>query len=382
MTRNQTKTEARTDGLDGVVVAETEISGIDGERGRLWVRGHDVETLAHERTFEELLALLLEGALPDEEGLSRWRSSLGIARLRAFEDLWRMGAALEAENAMDALRAATACLEEDGVGNGSRTSRTIDTRIIGALPVFAAAWHRRRQDLAPVPPDPGRSHAEDFLHMLHDAEPHPARVLAMNRYWVTVAEHGMNASTFVARVVASTHSDKVSIVTAALGALKGPLHGGAPGPVLDMLDAIDTHGGSATTWLRAELAAGRRIMGLGHRVYRVRDPRAAVLEEATQQLQQAGLSSAYLERARRAEKAANRLLAELHPERTLAANVEFYTAVLLDGLGLPRTLFTATFAVARVAGWLAHAAEQRDGGRILRPRQRYVGARPDLMVSA
>jgi citrate synthase len=368
---------AHSDGLDGVVVAETEISGIDGELGRLWVRGHDVETLAREQSFEAFLGLLLDGALPDETGAARWRCALGAARLRAFDGLWRMGAALEAEDGMDALRAAAACLEED-----SPNSRSTDTRIIAALPVFAAAWYRRRQGLHPVPPDPRCSHAEDFLRMMLDAAPHPARVRAMNRYWVTVAEHGMNASTFVARVVASTHSDKVSIVTAALGALKGPLHGGAPGPVLDMLDAIGDEADAAATWLRDELAAGRRIMGLGHRVYRVRDPRAAVLEEATQELEQAGLGSAYLERARQVEKAATDVLAELHPERTLAANVEFYTAVLLDGLGLPRSLFTPTFASARVAGWLAHAAEQRSGGRILRPRQRYVGPRPGQRLSA
>jgi citrate synthase len=190
----------------------------------------------------------------------------------------------------------------------------------------------------------------------------------------------MNASTFTARVVASTQSDLVSAVVAALGALKGPLHGGAPGPVLDMLDAI-AEPECAEEWLEAELTAGRRIMGLGHRVYRVRDPRAAVLEEATQRLEQAGPASHYLRLARAVEQAAVGVLAKRHPGRTLETNVEFYTAVCLDALGLPRELFTPTFAVARVAGWLAHAEEQNAGGRIIRPRQRYVGPSPQPTVT-
>jgi citrate synthase len=202
-----------------------------------------------------------------------------------------------------------------------------------------------------------------------------ARARALDAYLVTVAEHGMNASTFTARVVASTGSDLVSAVVAALGALKGPLHGGAPGPVLDMLDAIGRPE-RAEAWLEAELAAGRRIMGLGHRVYRVRDPRAAVLEEAAARLEAAGVGSRYLRLARAVERAAVGVLARRHPGRRLETNVEFYTAVLLDAVGLPRALFTPVFAAGRVAGWLAHAAEQLAEARLIRPEQRYVGPRP------
>lgn len=201
-------------------------------------------------------------------------------------------------------------------------------------------------------------------------------VLALDAYLLTVAEHGMNASTFTARVVASTRSDAVSVVVSALGALKGPLHGGAPGPVLDMLDAI-REPARARAWLEAELDSGRRIMGLGHRIYRVRDPRAAILERALDALEAAGIESRYLGLARAVERAAVELLAERRPERRLETNVEFYTAVLLDAIGLDRALFTAAFAVARIAGWLAHADEQIRGGRILRPRQRYVGPLPE-----
>jgi citrate synthase len=205
--------------------------------------------------------------------------------------------------------------------------------------------------------------------------PLPHETRALDTYLCTVVDHGMNASTFTARVVASTGSDLTSAVTAAVGALKGPLHGGAPGPVLDMLDAIGG-AGNAEAWLRAELASGRRIMGMGHRIYRVRDPRAAVLERALERLQSAGSASPRLELARQVERVAERLLAERHAERPLRANVEFYTAVLLETVGLPRQAFAAVFAAARVAGWCAHVLEQRATGRLIRPQSRYVGPPP------
>jgi citrate synthase len=190
----------------------------------------------------------------------------------------------------------------------------------------------------------------------------------------------MNASTFTARVVASTRSDAVSAVVAALGSLKGPLHGGAPGPVLDMLDAIGSEE-NAAAWLGAELAAGHRIMGLGHRIYRVRDPRALVLETALAALEESGVASRYLALARAVERAAVEALDAHRPERRLRANVEFYTAVLLDALGIPRALFTPVFAAARCAGWLAHIAEERAVDRLIRPRQRYVGPLPEAFAA-
>jgi citrate synthase len=191
----------------------------------------------------------------------------------------------------------------------------------------------------------------------------------------------MNASTFTARVVASTHSDAVSAIVAALGALKGPLHGGAPGPVLAMLDAIGQPQ-NAAAWIARELAAGRRIMGMGHRIYRVRDPRAAVLERAVERLHAAGVVSERLALARAVETVAVASLHEHRPERRMAANVEFYTAVILDAVGLPQELFTATFAVARVAGWLAHVDEQLAHGRLIRPSSRYIGPMPEQREAA
>jgi citrate synthase len=252
--------------------------------------------------------------------------------------------------------------------------------IVGAVAVFAAAWSRYTRGLKPLAPDPSLGHAADYLRMLTGEAAEPF-AKAMDAYLVTVIDHGMNASTFTARVIASTGSDLVSAVTGAIGALKGPLHGGAPGPVLDMLDAIGSPE-RAEAWIRAELAAGRRIMGMGHRIYRVRDPRAAVLERQVQLLEGAGSGEgsgpirAKLTLARAAESAAERVLAERHKERALRANVEFYTAVLLDAIGIPREAFSPTFAVSRVCGWCAHVLEQRKTGRLIRPASRYVGPAP------
>jgi len=206
----------------------------------------------------------------------------------------------------------------------------------------------------------------------------PARARALDTYWVTVSDHGLNASTFAARVVASTGSDVMPCLVAGLAALKGPLHGGAPGPVLDMLDA--TANTEPRPWLERELAAGRRIMGMGHRIYRVRDPRAFVFERALLRLQSEDQAdsgiAARLAHARNVEQTAQALLSERHPERPLCANVEFYTALLLEAVGIPREAFTTTFAVGRCAGWLSHIEEQRHSGRLIRPAARYVGPLP------
>ena len=356
---------ATAKGLEGIVVADTELSEVDGERGRLTIRGRDVEELAAVASFEDACALLW--GRPQDATANGLREALAAARTKAFDGLGTVGSALGSKHGMDALRAALAHLElEDGQDEA--------VTITGALAVYAAGWLRTRDGEAPVAPDPSLSHAADMLQMATGRAPTEEAVRALDAYLVTVIDHGFNASTFTARVVASTHSDAVSAVVAALGALKGPLHGGAPGPVLDMLDAIATPGG-ARPWLEAELAAGRRIMGVGHRVYRVRDPRAAVLERATKALATAGLATDRLALAAAVEETAVALLRERHPDRPLAANVEFYTAVLLDAVGVPREAFTTTFAVGRVAGWLAHVDEQRRSGRLIRPRARYTGPR-------
>ncbi|MGD0523987.1 MAG: citrate synthase [Polyangiaceae bacterium] len=353
-------------GLAGVVVAETRLSDVDGERGRLVIAGHDVEGLAGSRTFEEVAALLWGGGAGDA------RQRIAEGRSAAFELLPRLGDALARSSGMDALRAGLAHLTDTG-------EALIDAaQLTGATAVLTAAWLRTRAGVAPLAPDRKRGHAEDFLRMALGAEPDPARARAADAYLVTVSDHGMNASTFAARVVASTGSDMVSSVVAAVGALKGPLHGGAPGPVLDMLDAIGSPE-RARAWIDAELDAGRRIMGMGHRVYRVRDPRAAVFERQIERLADAQVRAQAGERltlARAVERAAEEALRARHPDRPLPANVEFFTAVLLEAAGLPREAFSPTFAVGRVAGWCAHYLEQRATGRLIRPASRYTGPAP------
>jgi citrate synthase len=363
---------ASSSGLDGLVVAETELSEVDGEQGRLVIRGFDVEVLAERSEFEDVCHLLWKGALPSAAEKAGLRARMGEARSAAYRLLPHLGDALTQADGMTALRAATGHLS---------ASDPAAISIVGALPVFASAWLRATRGLPAIAPDPSLSLAADYLRMIGGELPQMALVQGMDAYLVTVSDHGMNASTFAARVVASTASDDVSAVVAGICALKGPLHGGAPGPVLDMLDAIGA-AEQAEAWLEQALAQGERIMGFGHRIYRVRDPRAAVFEQAIERLQAQNVASPRLALARAVERAAEGALRARHPERPLHTNVEFYTAVLLDTVGLPRELFTPTFAVARAAGWCAHIAEQRRAGRLIRPESRYVGPPPLSRVAA
>jgi citrate synthase len=356
-------------GLDEVVVASTALSHVDGARGELIIHGCTVESLAEWARFEDVCALLWNGAWPSLSEARDIREELAQARQEAFAMLPSLGDALTAPDAMEGLRAA--------VGHLRSAGDVLDrARLTGAIAVFAAAWGWRRANRPPISPRRDLSHAADVLRMLSGVEAAPASVAALNAYWCTVVDHGMNASTFTARVVTSTGSDAISAVVAALGALKGPLHGGAPGPVLDMLDAIGDPS-QARTWLEQELGGGRRIMGMGHRIYRVRDPRAAALERAIRKLEASGVPARRLPLARVVEREAERLLAERHPNRPLRANVEFYTAVLLDAVQVPRSLFTPMFAASRVAGWCAHIDEQRAVGRLIRPASTYVGPLPN-----
>ena len=375
--------ESVASGLEGVAVAETCLSWVDGVGGRLLIGGFDVERLAGVHRFEQVAASLWAAGGEPPSGAAV-QSALGAARSRAFSRLERLDDVLDMREAMDALRAAIA-RETESPRAAGEPAWLAAADLTGAVAVYAAAWARRRARAQPVAPDPSAGHAEDFLRALHGAKVKGHFSRALDAYLVTVIDHGLNASTFAARVVASTGSDLVSAVTAAIGALKGPLHGGAPGPVLDMLDAVGVPE-RARDWLGTELSARRRIMGMGHRVYRVRDPRAAVLEATVEQLRAAltGAGSAAeairqrLELARAVERTATALLAARHPNRALPANVEFYTAVLLEAIGVPRELFSATFTAARIVGWTAHVEEQRRKGRLIRPSSIYVGRKPGL----
>jgi citrate synthase len=353
------ETTAVAEGLEGIVVTRTRTSLVDGAKGRLVIAGQDVESLARTTGFEAAIGALWGGEAPTAQ--------LAEGRQRAFALLPDLGRALSEPDAMAALRGAVAQLPEAFAEQPGW--------IVGALGVFAAAHARARAGQAAIAPNPKNTHSADVLAMI-GANSDAAHARALDAYLVTVMDHGLNASTFTARVVASTGSDLVSAIAGAIGALKGPLHGGAPGPVLDMLDAIGAPD-RAEAWLTGEVVAKRRIMGMGHRIYRVRDPRAAVLEAATLELEQSGVRTDRLALARAVEHAAHDILSAKYPDRNLCANVEFYTAVLLDALGIPRSEFSAMFAVGRVAGWCAHFAEQRKEGRLIRPESLYVGPMPE-----
>lgn len=373
-------------GLDGVVVAETVVSEVDGKMGRLIIKGVDAETLGFTSTFEETCSLLWQGLLPDSLSLPEIKQAFYQGRCEAFALAKENLHLFNRSEPMEVLRTTTSLLS-----GGTEKTIAAYIKIAAAVGYFAATWSRVQRGLELMAPDANFSQAGDLLRMLTDKVPSANEIAALDTYLTTVSDHGMNASTFTARVVASTESDNVSCVVAAIGALKGPLHGGAPGPVLEMLNEIGTPE-KAESWLVNELDNGKRVMGMGHRIYQVRDPRAAIFEKAIGLLEEqarlnaepntsanssentsANTNSERLLLARAVEKTAERLLAERHPEKPLKANVEFYTAVLLDTLKIPHQSFSSMFAAGRVGGWLAHIAEQRALGRLIRPASKYIG---------
>jgi citrate synthase len=358
-------------GLDGVVAAETRLSAVDGEAGELTIAGFPVEQLAGRATFEEIVYLLWHDVLPDPKQLATFREELGARRALPSATLNLLRAATaERVPAMDALRMAAGTVSLGGADDSYAESLALVAR----LPSIVAAYSRLLGGEEPVAPDPELGHAANYLYLLRGEEPGLESVRAMETYLNTVTDHGMNASTFAARVIISTRSDVVSAIVGAIGALKGPLHGGAPGPALDVVFEIG-EAGRAEAVMREKLARGERLMGFGHRIYKVRDPRADVLAAAAERLYATEADKGLYRLALEVEKTALGLLAEHKPGRNLQTNVEFYTALLLHGLGLPAELFSPTFAVARVAGWTAHCFEQRALDRIIRPQSAYLGRR-------
>lgn len=358
-------------GLEGVVAAETTLSHVDGQQGVLIIGGYPLEELAPNVTFEEVVHLLWSGALPTADVLATFRQQLAAQRTLPAATLALLRAAAQAQRpAMDALRMAAGTLDLDG--HEGEASHAEATRLLARLPTIVAAYWRYRQGLEPVEPDPALGHAANYLYMLTGQRADVAQARGLETYLNTVIDHGLNASTFAARVIIATGTDLTSALVGGLGALKGPLHGGAPGPALDMVFEIGELE-RAEPYLRAKLERGERLMGFGHRIYKVRDPRAEVLSQAAAQMYQAGGDMALYTLAKGVEKLAVALLAEYKPGRNLQTNVEFYTALLLHGLGLETDLFTPTFAISRAAGWLAHCFEQQATGRLIRPQSRYIG---------
>ncbi len=360
-------------GLEGVVIDTSSICLIDGNAGRLIYRGYDIHDLAANLTFEEVAYLLWNGDLPTQPQLKDLKNRLSQERSvpEHLKDAIRK--LPRSANTLDVLRTAISIL---GTGITLKKPDISDAIAITAkMPTINAAFDRIRQGKEPVDPRPELGHAANYIYMLTGKEPDPVRADALNKYLILLADHGMNSSTFTARIVASTWSDMYSAITAAIGALKGPLHGGAPAPVLQMLKDIGKPE-RAEVWMRNELQAGRRLMGFGHRVYRTTDPRAEILREIASRTADRN----FFELARKVEEAGIRVLQEERPDRKLYTNVEFYSAVVMDSVGLPPDLFTATFAASRSVGWSANVLEQVANNRLIRPETEYTGPRDRKVV--
>jgi citrate synthase len=365
-------------GLKGVAVAETSVGDVRGAEGFYHYRRYDASMLARDRSFEEAWYLMHAGELPDparladfsrETASDRDLSPRVAAALPAIAGLASDGLPLQA------LRAAYELVALDqrmgpwlDITPEALAGQALAT--VAVFPTLVASLHRLSRGQAPVEPRADLGHAANYLYMLDGREPDSARARALETYLISTIDHGFNASTFTGRVVASAGADLGSAVIAALGALSGPLHGGAPSRVLDMLDEIATPD-RADAWIRGRLGRGEVIMGFGHPVYRTTDPRDTLLRRVAKDL-----GSPRLELAEAVENAAVAAFRDLKPGATLNANVEYYAALVLEAAGLPRELFTPTFAVSRVAGWTAHIVEQAGNNKIIRPSARYTGPEP------
>jgi citrate synthase len=369
-------------GLKGVAVAETSIGNVRGDEGFYHYRQYDANMLARQHSFEEAWYLLHAGQLPGPGQLAEFTRRVASARAlppRVAAALPAIAGLAAGERPLQALRAAYELVALDrGMApwlDISAAALKDQAIVTGAVfPTLVTALYRLARGLAPVEPRADLGHAANYLYMLDGAEPDPARARALETYLISTIDHGFNASTFTGRVVASAGADLGSAVIAALGALSGPLHGGAPSRVLDMLDDIAT-ADRADAWIRGALARGEVIMGFGHPVYRTADPRDTMLREVAGELgsPRLGLAKAVTDNALAAFR-------ELKPGVPLHANVELYAAIVLEAAGLPRQLFTPTFAVSRVVGWTAHIMEQAANNKVIRPSARYIGPEPGKAV--
>jgi citrate synthase len=358
-------------GLADVPCAESAVSFIDGKRARLEYRGIAVETLARESCFEETTWLLLKGDLPSQKELADFDSQLRHHRRLKYKLVDLIKCLPETGHPMDALQAGVAALgmfypSRDVTNTRSNWESVV--RLIAKLPTIVAAYHRLRKGDDALAPRDDLSHAANFYYMLTEQLPSPAEAKVLDACLILHAEHTMNASTFSGRVTGSTLANPYTVVSSAVGTLTGPLHGGANEEVLEMLDEIGSIE-NVRPWLEDAIANKKKIMGFGHRVYKVKDPRATVLQELAENVfAESGRPPRY-ELAVELERVAAGLLGP----KGIYPNVDFYSGSVYESLGIPRDLFTPIFAIARVAGWLAHWLEQLKNNRIFRPEQIYVG---------
>jgi len=368
-------------GLEGVIVAETSVGDVRGQEGFFHYRQYSATELAAHRSLEDVWKLLFDGALPDRAESERFARE--VADLRdvperlagILPDLASSGAPL------DVLRTAVSLL---GAELGWRPTHDIDheelrsqaLRLCAVVPTILTATFRWQQGQQPVPPRPDLSYAANYLWMLLGQEAPAAHIRAIEQYLVLTIDHGFNASTFAARVIASTGADLAASIVGAIGALSGPLHGGAPSRALDMLDSIGTPD-RAEAWIRQAVLRGDRIMGFGHRVYKTDDPRSVYLRQVARDL-----GGELVDFAEQVERTTVDVLADLKPGRQLYTNVEFFAGVVMHTCGIPREMFTPTFASSRTIGWSTHVMEQAADNRLIRPAARYVGPPPPQPVPA
>ncbi|MFF4215830.1 citrate synthase/methylcitrate synthase [Streptomyces nondiastaticus] len=371
-------------GLAGVVVTDTALGDVRGREGFYHYRQYSAVELAQTRSFEDVWHLMFRGSLPDAQQRARFAAETAALRRlpqdvrEALPGIARAGAR---SGPLAGLRTALSLL---GASAGLRplydtapARREADAlAACAAVPALLTALYRLGQGLEPVEPRDDLPHAANYLYMLTGTEPDARRARAVEQYLVSTIDHGFNASTFTARVIASTGADLAACLCGAIGALSGPLHGGAPSRALDTLDAIGTPG-RIDSWIRERVLAGDRIMGFGHPVYRTEDPRSRMLRGIAQEF-----GGDLVDFAVEVEGRVEAILAELKPGRELHTNVEFYAGVVMELCGLPREMFTPTFCAARVIGWSANILEQADDSKIIRPAARYVGPPPPQPVPA
>ena len=368
-------------GLEGVIVAETSVGDVRGQEGFYHYRQYNAVELAEERSLEDVWRLLFDGALPAS---SEERQAFidEIRPLRRIPNAVRPllpDIAKTGGGALDGLRTAISATAQaldfqPSLDLDAGTLRANALQLCAVTPSLIAALYRLRNGHTPIEPHPALGYAANYLYMLTGEAPDPEPARGVEQYQITTIDHGFNASTFTARVITSTGADLGAAVTGAIGALSGPLHGGAPSRALDMLDAIGTPD-NADAWIRHAVETGGRIMGFGHRVYKTDDPRSLLMRRVAERL-----GGDTVEFAKKVERTVVDVLAELKPGRDLYANVEFYAGVVMDRCGLPREMFTPTFASSRIIGWCANILEQAADNRIIRPSARYVGLPPPQPV--
>ncbi|EMA62486.1 citrate synthase [Halorubrum lipolyticum] len=370
-------------GLEGVLVAESDLSYVDGEVGRLVYRGYDIEDLARGASYEEVVYLLWHGSLPTREELDAFAADLAAERAVDDDVLDTVQALADAgERPMAALRTAVSMLsayEPEGDADPADLDATLrkGRRITAKIPTILAAFERARQGEDPVAPDPDLSHAANFLYMLTGTEPDEVSAETFDMALTLHADHGFNASTFTAIVIGSTMADVYSGVTGGIGALSGPLHGGANQDVMEVLQEVDASDKDPVQWVKDARDEGRRIPGFGHRVYKVKDPRANILEEKLRDLSESSGDTKWLDYTTAIEEY---LTEQGLLDKGIAPNVDFYSGSVYDSLGIPVDMYTPIFAMSRAGGWIAHVVEYQEDNRLIRPRARYTGPKDSEFV--